>query len=212
MSVNRIVVSLACLLGITVASVQAADQPKPAPTVKAADSKAPAKPAASDAKTDTKADAKAGTKPEPKSLTPDPMDWPNWRGPEQNGISREKDLVDHWSPPKQDDKGKTCSGRTTSWAASPRRSCMRGKLYTIVRADPSTQHEGEKVVCVDAATGKKLWENRFNVYLSDVPAERVGWSSCVGDPHDRPHLSPWASAATSSASTARPARRSGRSR
>jgi len=27
-----------------------------------------------------------------------PMDWPNWRGPELNGVSREKGLVDRWSP------------------------------------------------------------------------------------------------------------------
>ncbi|MCH5374316.1 MAG: PQQ-binding-like beta-propeller repeat protein, partial [Planctomycetes bacterium] len=26
------------------------------------------------------------------------------------------------------------------------------------------------------------WENRYNVWMSDVPAERVGWSSVVGDP------------------------------
>jgi outer membrane protein assembly factor BamB len=59
---------------------------------------------------------------------------------------------------------------------------MNGKLYTIVRAEPDTNREGEKVVCVDATTGKTIWENRFNVWLSDVPAERVGWSSVVGDP------------------------------
>ena len=46
----------------------------------------------------------------------------------------------------------------------------------------ATPREGEKVVCLDAKTGETLWENRYNVWLSDVPAERVGWSSCVGDP------------------------------
>jgi len=59
---------------------------------------------------------------------------------------------------------------------------MNGKLYTILRAEPDTPREGERVVCVDAATGKTIWENRFNVWLSDVPAERVGWSSVAGDP------------------------------
>ena len=28
----------------------------------------------------------------------DPMDWPNWRGPELDGVSREKGLVDRWNP------------------------------------------------------------------------------------------------------------------
>ena len=59
---------------------------------------------------------------------------------------------------------------------------LGGKLYTIVRDQPDTPQEQEKVICVDAATGKKIWENKFYVFLSDVPAERVGWSSCVADP------------------------------
>jgi outer membrane protein assembly factor BamB len=48
------------------------------------------------------------------------------------------------------------------------------------RSEPAPR-EGEKVVCADAAT-QVLWENKFNVFLSDVPAERVAWSCCVGDP------------------------------
>ena len=59
---------------------------------------------------------------------------------------------------------------------------MHGKLYTLARSEPGTPKEGEKVICADAATGKLLWENKFNVYLSDVPNTRVGWSCCVGDP------------------------------
>ena len=59
---------------------------------------------------------------------------------------------------------------------------MNGKLYTIQRSEPGTAREGEKVVCLNAATGETIWENRYNVWLSDVPAERVGWSSVVGDP------------------------------
>ncbi|MFM8892112.1 MAG: PQQ-binding-like beta-propeller repeat protein, partial [Planctomycetia bacterium] len=59
---------------------------------------------------------------------------------------------------------------------------MGGRLYTLVRHRPGTAEEAEKVLCLDAATGKKLWENVFNVYLSDVPAERVGWSAVIADP------------------------------
>ena len=50
------------------------------------------------------------------------------------------------------------------------------------RSRHGTAREGEKVVCLNAATGETIWENRYNVWLSDVPAERVGWSSVVGDP------------------------------
>lgn len=107
-------------------------------------------------------------------------DWVYWRGPNFNGISRETGLVDDWNPKggtnsnvkwKRDDLG----GRSTPIA-------MNGKLYFILRAEAGTPREGEKVVCLDAASGNTLWENRFNVYLSDVPDTRVGWSSCVGDP------------------------------
>ncbi|MEX2316920.1 MAG: PQQ-binding-like beta-propeller repeat protein [Pirellulales bacterium] len=111
---------------------------------------------------------------------PDPLDWPNWRGPQQNRISMEKDLVDNWKPEggagsnliwKREDLG----GRTSPIV-------MRGKLYTIVRDQPEKPNEGEMVVCVDAATGETIWKHRFNVYLSDVPDTRIGWSAPVGDP------------------------------
>jgi len=59
---------------------------------------------------------------------------------------------------------------------------MNGRLYVTMRADEGTPTEGEKVVCLDAKTGETLWENRFNVWMSDVPDTRVGWASIVADP------------------------------
>lgn len=115
-----------------------------------------------------------------KKSAADPLDWTRWRGPEQNGVSREVGLPAEWDPDggegsnllwKREDLG----GRSTPIV-------MRGKLYTIVRDQPDTKMEGEKIVCLDPETGETIWENRFNVYLSDVPDTRVGWSSCVGDP------------------------------
>lgn len=107
----------------------------------------------------------------------DPLDWAYCRGPEMNGISREKDLPDSWSP----------DGENLIWAkpnlgtrSTP--IVMNGNLYTIVRHNPASLKEAEKVVCVDAATGETKWENISNVYLTDVPDTRVGWSSVVGDP------------------------------
>lgn len=103
-----------------------------------------------------------------------------WRGPEQNGISRETGLIDKWDYNGVDSADVLWKNDELGGMSTP--IVLRGKLYTIVRAEPATRREGEKVVCVDANTGKKLWESRFNVYLSDVPAERIGWSCCVGDP------------------------------
>jgi outer membrane protein assembly factor BamB len=110
----------------------------------------------------------------------DPLDWPNWRGPEQNGISREKDLIDRWD--FNDDQAGNVLWKNAELATISTPIVLNGKVYTLARHEPGTQREQEKVICADALTGEKIWENKFNVYLSDVPAERVGWSSCVGDP------------------------------
>lgn len=108
---------------------------------------------------------------------PDPLDWPYWRGPEMNGISREKGLPDSWSP-----DGENLIWKSAELGTRSTPIVMNGMLYTLARHNPGTKQEAEKVICVDAATGEKKWENIFNVYLSDVPDTRVGWSSVVGDP------------------------------
>lgn len=108
----------------------------------------------------------------------DPRDWTYSRGPEYTGVSREKGLVDSFDLRRGTNvawKNDKLGGRSTPIV-------MNGKLYTIVRAEPETRREGEKVVCADAKTGDIIWENRFNVWLSDVPDTRVGWSSVTGDP------------------------------
>src|SRR4051812_21385933 len=114
------------------------------------------------------------------AATADPLDWPNWRGPQQNRVSMEKGLVEKWNPNGGGDsnllwKKKELGGRSTPIV-------MHGKLYTITHDKPETADEGEKVVCADPVTGNILWEHRFNVSLSDAPAERISWSSVVGDP------------------------------
>ncbi|MBX7165028.1 MAG: PQQ-like beta-propeller repeat protein [Pirellulales bacterium] len=111
------------------------------------------------------------------AATPDPMDWPSWRGPEQNGISRETGLIESWSP-----EGENLLWKRTDIGTISSPIVLRGKMYTLCRDEPGTPREREKVVCVDAASGKTIWENKFNVFLSDVPKERVAWSACVGDP------------------------------
>ena len=117
--------------------------------------------------------------PTNQSEADDAMDWSHWRGPEMNGISREKGIVDTWNPAGKGQnvlwKSEDAGGRSTPIV-------MKGKLYTIVRNNPGTKNEGEKVVCLDAATGKTICEYAFNVFLSDVPDTRVGWSCVTGDP------------------------------
>ena len=116
---------------------------------------------------------------------PSIADWPSWRGPKYDGTAQASGLAENWNPKakagdprdgdnllwKRDDLGGPCTP-----------VIMQGKLYTIQRSKPNTPTEGERIVCLDAATGETQWETRFNVWLSDVPAERVGWSSVVADP------------------------------
>ena len=107
--------------------------------------------------------------------------WPSWRGPEQNGISRETGIIDRWDPDAEGTTGNVL-WRNDELGGISTPIVMRGKLYTVVRSEPDTTREGEKVVCADAATGKIIWESINNVYLTDVPAERIGWACCAGDP------------------------------
>ncbi len=102
-------------------------------------------------------------------------DWPSWRGPEQNGVSRETGFPETW----------TREGENVVWKAPHGgRSTpivMNGRVYILNRAG-SGKTEQERVMCFDAETGHLHWEHRFNIFLTDIPSNRVGWSSPAGDP------------------------------
>jgi len=104
-------------------------------------------------------------------------DWPHWRGPHNDGQSFETNLLDIWST-----KGENLLWRKEEFASRSSPVVMNDRVYLVCRAFPETNKEGEKTVCVDAKTGELIWESIHNVYLSDAPAERVGWSSVVADP------------------------------
>lgn len=108
------------------------------------------------------------------------LDWPNWRGPGQNRTSTETGLVESWDP--EGGSGSNLLWKNTELGGRSTPIVMGNKLYTLVRDQPGTTTEGAKVVCVNADTGKPIWQHRFNVYLTDVPDTRVGWSSVAGDP------------------------------
>jgi outer membrane protein assembly factor BamB len=107
----------------------------------------------------------------------DPLDWPTWRGPEMSGVSREKGLINSWSP-----EGENLLWRKKEYGTRCTPVTLNGKLYFISRHLPESTQEQEKVVALDAATGETVWEYKYNLYLTDAPAERVGWSSVVADP------------------------------
>jgi outer membrane protein assembly factor BamB len=107
-------------------------------------------------------------------------DWTYWRGPQFNSTAQATGLVDDWDADGGEDSNLLWKRDDLGTRSTP--VVMDGRFYTITRADRGTPIEGEKVVCLDAETGETLWENRFNVWMSDVPDTRVGWSSVVADP------------------------------
>jgi outer membrane protein assembly factor BamB len=102
-------------------------------------------------------------------------DWPYWRGPEQTGMTREKAVVTNWS----------LDGDNLLWRAPVRgRSTpivMNGRVFVITPVGDGECLQ-ERVIALDAETGKQLWEHRFNVFHTDIVENRVGWTSVVGDP------------------------------
>jgi len=102
-------------------------------------------------------------------------DWPDWRGPDRDGISREKGLPDKWS----------LDGQNLAWKAP-----YGGRSTPVVLGDHlylentagKGETEQERVLCFNADTGKLLWEYKFSLFQSDVPAHRVGWASPAADP------------------------------
>lgn len=110
-------------------------------------------------------------------------DWPHWRGPEQNGISRETGIVDTFDLETMDNVKwvSKIGGRGTPIV-------LNGKVYLNCRTSENTGIDEEllrvqeQVICWDAETGKELWKDRFNVFGTDIPVERVGWAHMVGDP------------------------------
>ncbi len=116
----------------------------------------------------------------PPAYQPDPMDWPAWNGPHQNRISLETGLPDHFDPKGGEDSNVVFKSEIAAGISTP--IVMHGRLFTIVRDQPGTPRDAEKIICLDAVTGELIWENVYNVFLSDLPAERVGWSNVCGDP------------------------------
>lgn len=113
-------------------------------------------------------------------------DWAHWRGPEQNGISRETGLVETWS---LEDKTNVLWDSKIGGRATP--IIMNDRVYLNCRTqhdfnDPEEKiHLREQVVCWDAKTGDVIWNDEFNVYQTDIPAPRVGWAAMVGDPETK---------------------------
>ena len=82
-------------------------------------------------------------------------DWPCWRGPDHNGISKETHWKDTWP----------AGGPTISWRANVGTgfsavAVANGRLHALGNAD-----DQDTVVCLDAITGKELWKHSYDASL-----------------------------------------------
>ena len=101
-------------------------------------------------------------------------DWPELRGAQRDGTSRETGLIDRWS----------IAGENVLWRAP-----YGGRSTPIVVGNrvyvqnPSSRGDTlqERVMALDADTGRLIWEYKFNIFQSDAPPHRVGWASPAVD-------------------------------
>ncbi len=109
-------------------------------------------------------------------------DWANWRGPEQNGISRETGLVDTWSLADNENVLWTSEtgGRATPIIMNDRVFLNCRTHHDFNNLDEKI-HCREQVICWDAKTGDEIWKDEFNVFQTDIPSPRVGWAAMAGD-------------------------------
>src|SRR3954468_21450730 len=102
-------------------------------------------------------------------------DWPDARGPHRDGRSDEKGLIEKWA----------LNGENFLWRAPyGGRSApvvMGNRVYVQNPAGRGPELQ-ERVMALDADTGKVVWEYKFSIFQSDVPPHRVGWASPAADP------------------------------
>ena len=85
------------------------------------------------------------------TATPVVADWPQFLGPQRNGISSETGLLDTWPEGGPKEVWRVNGGPGLSGLA-----IAGGKLTTLV------QHDDQQwVLCLEADTGRKLWETPF---------------------------------------------------
>lgn len=93
-------------------------------------------------------------------LTSSPVvasDWPQWRGPNRDGVSTETGLLKSWPP----------EGPPLLWSAKgagrgySSMAIAAGKLYTMGDAPSTAKDQDEYLLCLDIETGKPIWSVRL---------------------------------------------------
>jgi outer membrane protein assembly factor BamB len=110
--------------------------------------------------------------------------WPQWRGPNRDGLSLEVGLLHSWPEAGPKVLWEVPVGRGLSSVA-----VAAGRVYTMMQVDGgATQPTYETVICWEAATGKEVWrfrypnsyEERFGSGPRSTPAVADGLVYTVG--------------------------------
>jgi outer membrane protein assembly factor BamB len=102
-------------------------------------------------------------------------DWPELRGPNRDGISVEKGLISTWKLNGENFLWRVPGGGRSTPIV------MGNRVYVQNPSGRGPQLQ-ERVMALDADTGKVVWEYKFNLFQSDVPAHRIAWASPAADP------------------------------
>jgi outer membrane protein assembly factor BamB len=95
-------------------------------------------------------------------------DWPQWRGPNRDGVWRETGVVERFSSSQLTPKWRVEIG---SGYCGP--TIAKGRLYVMDRRTKPA--ESERVLCLDEKTGSQIWE-----YEYACPYSRVGYRYPAG--------------------------------
>lgn len=86
------------------------------------------------------------------------FDWPQWRGPNRDDVSKETGLLKQW-PTEGPKKLWSFNNAGQGYAGY---SIVDGKLFTM-----GTRDGGEVLLCLDANTGKELWAAKLGKILTN---------------------------------------------
>src|SRR3954469_16462890 len=102
------------------------------------------------------------------TLTASAADWTNWRGPGARGFSPETGLPSTWSPEGENLVWKAPYGTRSTPLV------MKGRVFFINYAIDKDRNATiqERVMCLDANTGKVIWEHQFPVFHTAIVTVR----------------------------------------
>jgi outer membrane protein assembly factor BamB len=113
-------------------------------------------------------------------LTGAASDWAHWRGPWQTGVGADKKLPDKIAPNVFWTAPFGC--RSTPLVLGDRVYLINYDSKKNAAGEDIDESIQERVMCLDAKTGKKIWQYSFPVFHTDIVTTRLGWTNLAADP------------------------------